>query len=190
MSVKLLNEYYLEFLSLTKDCTGSSESTLVKMSRCWKSHVVAQYYYSNTKSIFDNGYCTLESCCKKTYLCHAKIRYRRESTSGGSRQCFKVINVFHREPYKPPSRGPRDPIASREGSVPVFLRKSLATCDFPGGGGGGGGGVLDPCPPPPPTLSSSAHGSRVFHSITEFNTSNQVIKLNCCSFKIKYEHLG
>ena len=31
MSVKLLNEYNLEFLSLTGDCTGSSESTLVKM---------------------------------------------------------------------------------------------------------------------------------------------------------------
>ena len=30
------------------------------------------------------------------------------------------------------------PIASRRGSVPVFLRKSLATSDFPGGGGGAG----------------------------------------------------
>ena len=26
-----------------------------------------------------------------------------------------------------------DPIASRGGSVPVFLRKPIATCDFPGG---------------------------------------------------------
>ena len=30
MSVKLLTEYDLEFLSLTGRCTGSSESTLVK----------------------------------------------------------------------------------------------------------------------------------------------------------------
>ena len=42
MSVKLLTEHYLEFLSLKRGCTGSSESTLVKMPRCWKSHVVAQ----------------------------------------------------------------------------------------------------------------------------------------------------
>ena len=38
---------------------------------------------------------------------------------------------------------PLGPIASRGGSVPVFLRKHIATCDFPGGGGGGGGGGLD-----------------------------------------------
>ena len=31
MTVKLLTEHYLEFLSLKGDCTGSSESTLVKM---------------------------------------------------------------------------------------------------------------------------------------------------------------
>ena len=42
MSVKLLTEHHLEFLSLTGDCTGSSESTLVKMSHCLKSHVTAQ----------------------------------------------------------------------------------------------------------------------------------------------------
>ena len=33
---------YLEFLSLNRGCTGSSESTLVKMPHCWKSHVTAQ----------------------------------------------------------------------------------------------------------------------------------------------------
>ena len=31
MSVKLLTEHRLEFVSLKGDCTGSSESTLVKM---------------------------------------------------------------------------------------------------------------------------------------------------------------
>ena len=41
MSVKLLTEHYLEFLSLKGGCSGSSESTLVKMPHCWKSHVVA-----------------------------------------------------------------------------------------------------------------------------------------------------
>ena len=42
MSVKLLTEHHLEFLSLKGGCTGSSESTLVKMPHCWKSHVSAQ----------------------------------------------------------------------------------------------------------------------------------------------------
>ena len=39
--VKLLTEQHLEFLSLNGDYTGSSESTLVKMPHCWKSHVTA-----------------------------------------------------------------------------------------------------------------------------------------------------
>ena len=42
MSVKLLIEQKLEFPSLKGGCTGSSESTLVKMPHCWKSHVAAQ----------------------------------------------------------------------------------------------------------------------------------------------------
>ena len=41
MSVKLLAEQHLELLSLKGGCTGSSESTLVKMRHCWKSHVAA-----------------------------------------------------------------------------------------------------------------------------------------------------
>ena len=42
MTIKLLTELNLEFLSLKGGCTSSSESTLVKMPHCWKSHVVAQ----------------------------------------------------------------------------------------------------------------------------------------------------
>ena len=42
MNVKLLNANYLEFLSLTGGYTGSSESILVKIPHCWKSHVAAQ----------------------------------------------------------------------------------------------------------------------------------------------------
>ena len=43
MTVKLLTEQHLEFLSLKGGCRGSSESTHVKMSNCWKSHAAAQY---------------------------------------------------------------------------------------------------------------------------------------------------
>ena len=41
MIVKLLTEHHLAFLSLKGGCTGSSESTLVKMSNCWKSRAWA-----------------------------------------------------------------------------------------------------------------------------------------------------
>ena len=41
MIVRLLTEHHLEFLSLKVGCTGSSESTLVKMSNCWKSRALA-----------------------------------------------------------------------------------------------------------------------------------------------------
>ena len=44
MSIKLLTEHHLEFLSLKGGCTGSSKSILVKMSHCWKSHVAAHLY--------------------------------------------------------------------------------------------------------------------------------------------------
>ena len=45
MSFKLLTEHYLEFLSIKVGCTSSSESTVVKMSHCWKSHVTAHIIY-------------------------------------------------------------------------------------------------------------------------------------------------
>ena len=38
-SGRLLTEHHLEFISLEKDCTGSSESTLVKC------HIVGNYMY-------------------------------------------------------------------------------------------------------------------------------------------------
>ena len=41
MIVKLLTEQHLEFLSLKRGCRGPSESTLVKMPHCWKSHALA-----------------------------------------------------------------------------------------------------------------------------------------------------
>ena len=43
MIVKLLTEHHLKFLSLKGGCRASSESTLVKMSNCWKSHAAAHF---------------------------------------------------------------------------------------------------------------------------------------------------
>ena len=44
MIVKILTEHHLEFLSLEGGCRGSSETTLVKMSNCWKSHAAANIH--------------------------------------------------------------------------------------------------------------------------------------------------
>ena len=41
MIVSLLTEHHLDLLSLKGSCRGSSESTLVKMPHCWKSHVIS-----------------------------------------------------------------------------------------------------------------------------------------------------
>ena len=41
MTLRPLTEHHLEFLSLKEGCTNSSESTIVKMPHCWKSHVIA-----------------------------------------------------------------------------------------------------------------------------------------------------
>ena len=41
MTVKLMTEHNLELLSLTGGCTCLSESTLVKLPHCCKSHVTA-----------------------------------------------------------------------------------------------------------------------------------------------------
>ena len=46
MTVKLLTEYNLRFLSLKEDCTGSFESTLVKMSHCWNIYYIIYLFHN------------------------------------------------------------------------------------------------------------------------------------------------
>ena len=45
MTLRLLTRHHLEFLSLKGGYTGSSESTLVKMSYCWKSNDMAHFTF-------------------------------------------------------------------------------------------------------------------------------------------------
>ena len=55
MSIKLLTEHHLEFLSL-KGCKGSPDSTQVKIPHCWKSHAVAEiinYFECTIANIFE-----------------------------------------------------------------------------------------------------------------------------------------
>ena len=47
MIIKLLNEHHFEFLSFKGGCTGLSESTLVKIPHCSKSHDNAELYTYN-----------------------------------------------------------------------------------------------------------------------------------------------
>ena len=51
MIVKLLTEHRLEFLSLKGGCTGSSESTHVKIPHCWKSHVLVHFIFTNSSDV-------------------------------------------------------------------------------------------------------------------------------------------
>ena len=44
ITVKLLTEHHLEFISLIGSCTGSPESTHVIVPHCLRSHVMAQFY--------------------------------------------------------------------------------------------------------------------------------------------------
>ena len=52
MIAKLRTEHHLEFLSLKGGCRGSSQSTHVKMSNCWKSHAAAQLLVSHFLHLF------------------------------------------------------------------------------------------------------------------------------------------
>ena len=56
MNIKLFTEHHLEFLSLKGSCTGSSESTLVKLPHCWKSRVTAHILSAQAlPSVNQNG---------------------------------------------------------------------------------------------------------------------------------------
>ena len=48
---KLLTKHLLEFLSLKGGCRGLSESTLVKMSNCWKRHAAAQIVMHENRDV-------------------------------------------------------------------------------------------------------------------------------------------
>ena len=77
MSIKLLTEHYLEFLSLKGGGTGSSESTLVKMPYCWKSHVAAQIIEFNQKMSKSHTYRPTHGTIRKrqrmiTVTCHSE----------------------------------------------------------------------------------------------------------------------
>ena len=67
MTLKLLTEHHLEFLSLKGGCTGSSESTYVKMPHCWKSHVTAHItLFSSARELMNIISYLLQSISRKS----------------------------------------------------------------------------------------------------------------------------
>ena len=58
MTAKLLTENIWKLLSFKRGCTGSSESTLVTMPHCWKSHATAHI----PLEILLHGLCIMASC--------------------------------------------------------------------------------------------------------------------------------
>ena len=64
MNLQLLDEQHFEFLSLKRGCKGWSESTLVKIPYCWKSHVTAHLRCEE-----------ILQCCKSDPLCiHVQLQ--------------------------------------------------------------------------------------------------------------------
>ena len=75
MTVKLLTEHHLKFLSLTGGYTGWIVSTLVKVPHCWKSLVVAQIrplVHVSVRHCSDSGqhvhvYCNSGQCFRPKF---------------------------------------------------------------------------------------------------------------------------
>ena len=86
MIVKLLTEHHLEFLSLKGGCRGSSESTHVKMSHCWKSHAL-EHISINQREITKTNKYSMQKCILKlgpivtSRICSFRVYNSRESSS-------------------------------------------------------------------------------------------------------------
>ena len=132
------------------------------MPHCWKAHVTAhiqiigdsfflpipvQQSLCGTSRFFFSLF-PLDSELVQVWL---ESHTTHAGTQGGGEvlKMFIVINVFHRESQAPPAtEGPK---CFSRGSLPVFLRKPIATCEFQGWWGSG------PLPPPPPPPSVFAN---------------------------------
>ena len=71
MIVKLLTEYHLDFLNLTRGCRGLSESTVVKMSKCWKYHATPQI--NKSKHAYLTSYWSIDLCLVAFFLCWMRL---------------------------------------------------------------------------------------------------------------------
>ena len=98
MTVKLLTEQHLEFLSLKGSWRGSSASTVVKMTHCWKPHAAAHIKKMNAHSTSDEfsdrsqvmgqilftSVKRLTSDCCIVHLLHKQLPYTRGEFNNAS----------------------------------------------------------------------------------------------------------
>ena len=68
MTLKLMTKQLLEFLSLKGGCIGLSESTLVKIPHCWKSHVTAHIYMCVEYKVYMQVQVYMCVECNKIYI--------------------------------------------------------------------------------------------------------------------------
>ena len=113
MIVKLLTEHHLEFLSLQGGCRGSSGSTLVKMSNCWKSQALAYFRLFKKKvALLASGQTSETRCTTDSDIntCPTKTHHPSDALScglskivetcvifiyySGQMQCFRTKNQF------------------------------------------------------------------------------------------------
>ena len=106
MTVKLLTEQHLEFLSLKGGWAGLSESTLVKMPHCWKSHVTAHIEsrscdngtYSTgiqSQETYENGPLSLARQWSGPIVARDSTLARLTVNCLRSYHIYKNINVFY-----------------------------------------------------------------------------------------------
>ena len=106
MSVKLLNEHRLEFVSLKGGCTGSSESTLVRMPHCVAAQFMIYWlradaydtlgtFISQRKGKFQTSTTNLVFHATVTY-----IRYRslHASSAPFMLEFIVIVFFFHANP--------------------------------------------------------------------------------------------
>ena len=94
-TVKLLTEHNLERLSLTGGYTGLSESTLVKLPHCWKSHVTAHFEFEFNKNATKQSVLVIHFCLiSTTYMYIEDIYLFEVNTKYNSSSAVKKISIF------------------------------------------------------------------------------------------------
>ena len=98
MNIKLLTKQHLEFLRFKGGCTGSSESTLVKMPHCWKSHVTAHIQCSPFIMLY---FGSIGKARNISELCHkgAILQSHRKMTMEWSFFPHNTFIKFHGKKY-------------------------------------------------------------------------------------------
>ena len=136
MIVKLLTERYLEFLSLKEGFRGSSESTLVKMSNCWKTHAAAQnfvYLYvckvdikgMEAVGVTDDTKQAPHKCCG----CKRIMRGSRKFLQSGSNFDYVTLLFFFDDWREDPNTTISGPSSARQRNA-----IQMAFCWWPDGG--------------------------------------------------------